>query len=259
MKIFLSALSVELFKIRKSKVIWLTLIAATIAPLMAGFFMFALKYPDLVKDAGLLGAQAQIAGEASWPAYLNLHAQMLAIGGILIYGFTMSWVFGREYADGTIKDLLVLPYSRIIIVVAKFSAVLITNVLISIYIVLLGFLLGWGIGLPGWSGEIIGMGLKTLFIVTILTNVLSTPAAFIASYGQGYLAPLGFVIITLVLSQIIAAAGFGEFFPWSIPAMYSGVSEESLNLNLIHWIIIFVTSVSGIGSTIYWWLFADQH
>ena len=136
MKIFLSALSVELFKIRKSKVIWLTLIAATIAPLMAGFFMFALKYPDLVKDAGLLGAQAQIAGEASWPAYLNLHAQMLAIGGILIYGFTMSWVFGREYADGTIKDLLVLPYSRIIIVVAKFSAVLITNVLISIYIVL---------------------------------------------------------------------------------------------------------------------------
>lgn len=259
MESFLSVLTVEFYKIRKSKVIWITVIAATVAPLMASFFMFALKYPELSENAGLLGEQAQIAGEATWPAYLNLHAQILAIGGILIFGFTTSWIFGREYADGTIKDLLALPCSRVTIIAAKFSAVFITNVLIGLYIVILGLLLGWVIVLPGWSREIMVTGMETIFAMLILTNVLSTPTAFIASYGKGYLAPIGFVVMTLIFSQIIAAAGFGEFFPWSIPAIYSGVNEKNLNLGLIHLSIIFLTSASGIVSTIYWWLYSDQH
>lgn len=253
MKHFLSVLSIELFKIRKSKVIWLTVIAASLAPLMASFFTLILKYPGWMKKAGLLGAQAQVAGAASWPDYLNLYGQMLAVGGILIFGFITSWIFGREYTDGTIKDFLVLPYSRVIVVLAKFSAMFITSILISLYIVLFGCLLGWFIGLSGWSGEVLIQGIGTITAATFMTIMLSTPTAFFASYGKGYLAPIGFVILLLIFSQIIAAADLGEFFPWSIPALYSGISEVSLELTWVHLLLIFCPSILGVLSTLEWW------
>src|SRR5690625_2593236 len=259
MRYFLTVLQAEGLKIRKSKVVWITVAAFTIAPLMAGFFMYVLKNPELAKSSGLLGAKAQIAGEANWPSYLSLHAQMIAVGGILIFGFVTSWLFGREYADGTAKDLLALPYSRAVIVVAKFIAAFITNMLISTYIVILGLIIGWIIGLPQWSLAILTQGVNVLLVVTILTIALSTPVAFFASYGGGYLAPLGFVIFTLVLSQILAIAGFGEYFPWAIPALYSGITVGEIQLGWSSLLIIFITSLFGFLSTLYWWLFADQH
>jgi ABC-2 type transport system permease protein len=35
-------------------------------------------------------------------------AQGIAIGGLFVFGFIMSWIFGREYTDRTMKDLLAL-------------------------------------------------------------------------------------------------------------------------------------------------------
>jgi|SRR5690625_1461294 len=259
MRSFFVALQTEGLKIRKSKVIWITMAAFTMAPFMAGFFMFVLKDPELAKNAGLLGAKAQIAGEANWPSYLSLYAQMIAVGGILVFGFVTSWIFGREYTDKTAKDLLALPYSRSVIIIAKFTASFITNIILTIYIVTLGFFIGWIIGLPQWSFEIVIHGVYILIVVTILTIVLTTPVAFFASYGRGYLAPLGFVVFMLVLSQIVAAAGFGAYFPWAIPALYSGVTVGD---NVLGWsglFIILTTSLLGFFSTIYWWLFADQY
>src|SRR5690625_622070 len=197
MRYFFAVLQAEGLKIRKSKVTWITVAAFTIAPLMAGFFMFVLKDPEFAERSGLVGAKAQIAGEANWPSNLRLHAQMIAVGGILIFGFMTSWVFGREYADQTAKDLLALPYSRSVVVMAKFVTIFITNMLISIYIVIFGFLIGLFIGLPELSIDIVIQGLYMIMVVTILTIALSTPVAFFASYGGGYLAPLGFVILKI--------------------------------------------------------------
>lgn len=259
MRYFFAALKTEGLKIRKSKVIWITMAAFTIAPLMAGFFMFVLKDPAFAKSSGLLGAKAQIVGEANWPSYLDLHAQIIAVGGILVFGFVTSWIFGREYTDKTITDLLALPFSRSVIVLSKFAVAFITNFILSIYVVALGFFIGWIIGLPEWSLETMTQGLYILLIVTMLTILLSTPVAFFASYGKGYLAPLGFVIFTLVLSQIIAAAGFGEYFPWAIPALYSGVVAGGHPLNWTSLLILSITSLIGFLSTLYWWILTDQH
>jgi len=258
MTCFLAALQTEMLKIRKSKVIWITAAAFTIAPLMAGFFMFVLKDPEFAKNAGLIGVKAQIVGEANWPSYLSLYAQIIAVGGVFVFGFITSWIFGREFADNTVKDLLALPYSRAVIVLAKFIASFMTNIILSVYIVTLGFFIGWIIDIPEWSLTFVTDGLYVVFIVTILTIILSTPIAFFASYSRGYLVPLGFVIIAVVLSQIVAAAGFGGYFPWAIPALYGGLTGESM-LNWNGVIIVCLTGLIGFFSTLYWWFLADQH
>ena len=81
--------------------------------------------------------------------------------------------------------------------------------------------------LPGWSWELVLQGCKTFSTCAILTIALSTPVAFFASLGRGYLSPLGFVVFSLVLANIVAETGYGEFFPWAIPALYSGVAGSA--------------------------------
>ena len=54
-----------------------------------------------------------------------------------------------------------------------------------------------------------------------LAILLQSPAAFLASAARGYLAPLGFAILTVFLAQITAATGWGGWFPWSVPALFT--------------------------------------
>ena len=178
--------------------------------------------------------------------------------GIFVFGFVISWIFGREYADHTVKDLLTLPYSRAVIVTAKFMASFIVSFLLSVYILLIGFIIGWIIGLPEWSWDVVMHSLFIIFIVTVLTILLRIPVPFFASFSRGYLAPLGFLVVALIFSQIIAAIGCGEYFPWSVPALYSGMTGEHI-INLSGVIMIIITSLLGVFSTLFWWLYADQH
>lgn len=256
---FWTILRVEIFKIRKSKVFWITLAAFMLVPFIAGLFTAVLKYPEFAENAGLLIAQAQSIGEASWPAYLNILAQMVSVGGILIFGFIVSWVFGREFTDRTVKDLLSLPYSRTLTVLAKFVASGLACLLLAFLAVSVSLLIGWWMGLPGGSFQLFADGLFVLFIVTVFTISLSTPVAFVASYGQGYLAPLGFVVLLVVASQLVAATGLGEYFPWSIPAIYSGVAETEMSLGGLPIVLIIATSLAGLLATLLWWVKADHY
>ncbi|NJK97833.1 MAG: hypothetical protein HC905_25610 [Bacteroidales bacterium] len=46
------------------------------------------------------------------------------------------------------------------------------------------------------------------------------------------MAPLGIVAILLVLAQVIGALGFGNFFPWAVPGIYSGSGGADLKAGL---------------------------
>jgi ABC-2 type transport system permease protein len=77
---------------------------------------------------------------------------------------------------------------------------------------------------------------------------------FFASAGRGYLAPMGTVFLILLLAQVIAAAGWGEYFPWSIP----GVFSQGQPLGAVSYAIVLLTSLAGIAVTLAWWERADQ-
>lgn len=256
---FGAALQAENIKIRKSKMIWITLAIFTLAPLMGGFFMFVLKNPELARTTGLLGDKAQIFGEATWPAYFSLLSQIIGIGGLIVFGFVTSWVFGREYADRTIKDLLSLPVHRSVTVLVKFIAIFLTCLLLSLYVIVFGVLLGMLIGLPGWSASTVMEGINLMLVTTALTVALCPPAAFFACYGKGFLAPIGFVIFMVVCAQIIAAVGYGAYFPWAVPALYSGMTGTAGDLAVASFFVVGLMAIAGFGVTVAWWLYADQH
>lgn len=125
---------------------------------------------------------------------------------------------------------------------------------------MIGMLVGNSVDIPGWSPSIVSQGLTIFVICSLLTILLSTPVAFFASFGRGYLSPLGFMIFTLVIAQIVASTGYGHLFPWSIPAIVSqSAGGFNIKLEYISVIIVLLTSFGGLIGTLLWWRFADQN
>lgn len=251
---------VELLKARRSKMPLLTALGFSLAPFAGGFFMIVLKDPDLARRLGLISAKAHLlAGSADWPAYLGFLSQAVAVGGIILFGLIASWVFGREYSDHTAKDLLALPTPRFVVVLAKFIIVALWSVALTTVIYLMGLGVGAVIALPPASSEIFWQGTITMVMTAGLTIALVTPIAFVASAGRGYLPPMGAAILAVVLAQVIAAAGWGEYFPWAIPALYAGMAgPEFTRLEMSSYVIVMFACFSGIAGTFIWWEWADQ-
>lgn len=246
---------VELFKARRSKVPLLTGLGFMLAPLAGGFFMVILKDPEFARRVGLISAKAQlVAGVADWPTYFDLLAQATAIGGLILFSLVGSWVFGREYSDRTVKDLLSLPTSRSAMVAAKYAVIAFWSAGLVAIIYLVGLGVGALVGLPQGSTQLILQGGVTIAITASLTMASITPIIFFASAGHGYLPPMGVAILAIFLAQIVAVAGWGEYFPWSIPALYS----QGEALGMVSYAIVFLTGLAGIAATFIWWELADQ-
>ncbi len=250
----------ELLKARRSRAPLLTGLAFALAPLAGGFFMIILKDPDLARRSGLISDKAQLtAGAADWPTYLNLLAQATAVGGLLLFSLILTWVFGREWVDGTLKDLLALPTPRAAIVLAKFALVVLWAIGLTLLIYVIGLAVGLAVGLPAAPDGAILQGSLALAVTATLTLLVVAPIAFFASAGRGYLAPMGVAILALIAAQLIAAAGWGEFFPWAIPALVARTAgPATAPPGPPSYLIVAATAALGVAATLVWWNLADQ-
>lgn len=255
-----AALWAELLKVRRSLVPWVTVAAFTVAGLVGACFMFVLQDPDRARSLGLLGDKAQLAGgTADWTGYFALTAQITAVGGLLLFGLVVIWLFGREFSDRTAKDLLALPTTCGAVVVAKLLVALGWCCLLTVQLVVFGLLFGTLLGLPGWSPDTVLRGLGTIFGTAMLTSMLATTYALVASVGRGYLPAVAAMMVSLFAAQVIAALGFGAWFPWSVPSLLSGVAGPE-QTSPEAWGIAGVVLVGIVASaaTVVWWEHADH-
>ena len=254
------ALQCELLKARRSRVPLWTAVGFSLAPLMGGLFMFILKDPSRARALGLLRAKAQIAaGVADWPTYLGVIAQATAVGGSLVFALATTWVFGREFVDRTAKLLLAVPTPRHAILSAKFMLVAAWSALLSGWILGVALPIGFLLDLPGWSAGMLRESARSIALTAGLSILLLSPTAFLASASRGYLAPMGFTILTIFLGQITVATGWGAWFPWSVPALFSGMAgPPAAALGPASYVLVGLTSLAGGVATLVWWRRADH-
>ena len=255
-----AAFATELLKARRSRVPWGVAAGFSLAPLVMGLFMVILKDPDGARALGLLGAKAQLAaGTADWPTFLNLLGQAMAVGGAILFAFLTAWVFGREFADRTVRGLLASPTPRRTVVVGKALVVGVWGLAISAWVLVLGLAIGAVVGLPGWSPSDAVGTIAAIAVAAILTIGLQTGAAFFAGVGRGYIAPLAWTVAMIALSQILAVLGWGSWFPWSVPAILAGAGGTAVEpVTASGMVIVAVAIVAGLAGTIAWWERADQ-
>lgn len=257
---FVPALWAETLKMYRSKVPLFTFLGLSIAPLMGGLFMIILKDPQAARSMGLISAKAQLtAGVADWATFFSILSQAVALGGAIVFAIITAWVFGREFSDRTAKELLALPTLREAIVAAKFVVIAGWTFLLSLWIFLFGLVVGKAVVIPGWSEALLRSAIIDLFGSALLTIALLSFVAFFASVGRGYLLPFGWAVLTVILAQIAGITGWGDWFPWSVPALFSGAAGPRVELLGMHsYVIVILASMIGLVITFYWWRSADQ-
>ena len=255
-----AALGTEFLKSHRSGVPWLVALGYCAGPAIVGLFMIILKDPEAARSMGLISEKANLtAGEASWAAFFNMLEQMGAIAGTILFGMLTAWVFGREFSDRTVKELLAVPTSRAAIVLAKFLVVLGWTTAISILIFGVGLIIGSLVQIPGWSWELLYASTVDFMGASILTIALLPFVAFAASFRRGPLPGVVWLFFAVVLAQVSAVIGWGDYVPWAVPALFSGaIGPRSTQLGMHSYIILLSSSLIGILITLLWWRNADQ-
>ena len=249
------AVWVEALKVRRSKMLPLTAAGFALMPLVGGLFMVILKDPEFARRAGLISAKAQLAaGVADWPTYLSLISQATAVGGLMLYSLIGGWLFGREYAEHTVKDLLALPTPRAAIVLSKFITLAAWLGALTLMVCALGLAIGLAVDLPPVPAALIVQGGVTIIITALLTLLGVLPVIFFASAGRGYLPPMGAALLALFLGQVMGVLGWGAVCPWSVPALYA----QGQPVGILGYVIVLLTGAIGVAATFLWWQFADQ-
>ena len=125
----------------------------------------------------------------------------------------------------------------------------------ALIIFVVGLALGAAIGLPGGSASVIFQGSLLVLATAGLVIVVVIPFAFFASLGRGYLLPVGMAILALMMANLVAVAGWGEYFPWAVPGLFA---QGKSSLTLASYAVIMLTGLAGMVATYLWWKYADQ-
>ena len=249
---------VEVRKALRSKIPLWTSLGALFMPVGIACLILLAKNPDLSRRLGLVSAKADLLAFSAvdWSSYLVLFAGIIAAGGFFFFIMTISWVFGREFSDGTLKDMLAVPVPRSSILLAKFFVAGTWCAAIAVIIYGLGLLTGAIIQLPGGTLNTILHGSTVTIVTAGLTIAVVLPFAFFASVGRGYLLPMGAAVLTLITANILMVVGWAEYFPWAIPMLYA---QGDIPLTPVNLSIVFLTSLAGMIGTYLWWKTADQN
>jgi ABC-2 type transport system permease protein len=260
MNTFLSAFWAEALKARRSRISLLTVAGISLFPVIGGLFMFILKEPERARTMGLISVKAQItAAVADWPTHFGILVLGMAIAGSILFAIITAWVFGREFSDHTVKELLALPTPRGTIVAAKF----VLTALWILGLTLLVFVIGLGVGalvdIPGWSFDLAWTSFWSLMLAALLSFMLMPFVALFASVGRGYLPPVGWAFLTMALAQIASVLGWGDWFPWAVPGLLSSLNGLPAEPIAAHsYIVVLLVFVAGVVATFVWWRSADQ-
>jgi ABC-2 type transport system permease protein len=265
MNAFYSAFWAETLKARRSKVSLVTAAGFSIFPIIDGLFMIILKNPEQARAMGLIGAKAQLltGGVADWPSYFEFLSLGTAGAGAILFAFITAWVFGREFSDHTVKELLAIPTPREIIVGAKFVLIALWILGLTLLIFMVGLGIGAAVGIPGWSLELAWTSFWSLMTTALLTSMLMPFVALFACVGRGYLLPLGWAFLSLASAQIAGVMGWGDWFPWSVPGLFSLMfsvvyGQRAEQIGVHSYLMVLLAFVVGLAATFAWWRSADQ-
>jgi len=247
---------IELRKVLRSRVPFFTALGFLMMPLIGALLIFIYKDPQLARQLGLLGTKANlVVGSADWPGYLTLMIEFTTLGGFFFFCLAISWTFGREFTDGTLKDLLSVPVPRSNILLAKFVVVALWCAALILETYTVGLILGAVIQLSGSSLAVLLHGTGILAVTAVMSITLVMPFGFFASVGRGYLLPIGIAVLTAILGNLAITLGWGEYFPWSVPGLYM----QGAPLHPVSYVLIILTGLAGLAGTYLWWKYADQN
>ncbi len=241
----LSVMRTEFAKIKRSPLIWISLAATAAVVIM------------------VVLAEHRWAGHGNPSSWELLLRNATGIGamllGVPLYGPVTVFVFARENADGTWKNMLTLPIRRWWIVAAKLTVLFVWTMALGLSLMLWslpgGFLIGLGRLATDHFWAYTALALKCSAVIFLTM----TPVAWGTLVARNYLPAFGLVVTLTVVTMLVVIMSPDEivYYPWAIPILLTHLGDET-PIGPASWAILAATAIIGAVLAILQLRYADQ-
>lgn len=233
------AIRAEITKLKRSYVPLWTVLVVVVWPVWQIFILRLAGNWDSLDSWGFMEFGVQ--GIASWWGYL-------------LGGFVTAFIFGREYSEGTARNMLATPVRREWFVAAKLALLLAWVFALSALSMAAHTAYGVALALNGFAWGHVGRAFADAMLVTTVIAATLPFVALVAVIGRGYLAPMIFSGVAFATGVLVLQAGWERWYPWAMAFALVGMGwlpgETKSSLTATSWVILGALFLAGVAALI---------
>ena len=227
----LTFIKMEFLKLKRSKIFLLSILMAALPSILMFIATFAF---DETQSFDAL--------------FSTVNMYMSALFAILLFSIIISYLFGREYNEHTLKTMLTVPISRGKFLISKYVMFLIWILILTVVTSLSTLAFGFAAGLSGFSLQLFINSFAELLFANVLLFLTFSPFVFISLFITNMVpAMVGGASLTLV-SLLVNGQSWAPYVPWACPYLISSgeIADYGVSL-MIPYGVILVTFIIGLA------------
>ena len=185
--------------------------------------------------------------------FSSVNLYMSALFAILLFAIMISYLFGREYNEHTLKTMLTIPVSRGKFLMSKYIMFLAWILILTVVTSMSTMAFGFVAGLEGFSIKIVVDSFLQLLFANVLLFLTVSPFVFVSLLITNMVpAMVGGAGLTLV-NMLIYGQTWAPYVPWVCPYLIASgeIAEYSASVTVSYGIILATFVIGLIISYIY--------
>lgn len=232
----LTFIKMEFLKLKRSKIFLLSLMGAILPPLL--MFIAVMSFGEAQSFNAL---------------FTNVNMYMSAMFAVLIFAIIISYLFGREYNEHTLKTMLTIPVSRGKFLLSKYVMFLVWIVILAVVTSLSTLIFGFVADLEGFTLKLFIGSFAQLLYANVLLFLTFSPFVFISLLITNMVpAMVGGAALTLV-NLMVYNQNWAPFVPWICPYLIASgeIAEYGASISVSYGIILATFLIGLVISYIY--------
>ena len=232
----LTFIEMEFLKLKRSNIFLLSIMGAILPPLLMFIATFAF---DETQTFEML--------------FSSVNMYMSALFAILLFAIMISYLFGREYNEHTLKTMLTIPVSRGKFLMSKYVMFLAWILILTVVTSMSTMAFGFVAGLEGFSIKIVVDSFLQLLFANVLLFLTFSPFVFVSLLITNMVpAMVGGAGLTLV-NMLIYGQTWAPYVPWVCPYLIASgeIAEYSASVTVSYGIILATFVIGLVISYIY--------
>ncbi|WP_406533260.1 ABC transporter permease [Methanobrevibacter sp.] len=229
-------IEMEFLKLKRSRIFLLSLLGAVLPPLL--MFIAVTSFDE---------------GQTFEALFTNVNMYMSAMFAVLIFAIIISYLFGREYNEHTLKTMLTIPVSREKFLASKYIMFLVWIVILTVVTSISTLAFGFAAGLEGFSIKIFAEGFAQLLYANVLLFLSFSPFVFVSLFITNMVpAMVGGAGLALV-NLMVYGQNWAPFVPWVCPYLIASgeIAEYSTSITVSYGVILATFVIGLVISYIY--------
>ena len=232
----LTFIKMEFLKLKRSKIFLLSILMAALPSILMFIATFAF---DETQSFEAL--------------FSTVNMYMSALFAILLFSIIISYLFGREYNEHTLKTMLTVPISRGKFLISKYVMFLIWILILTVVTSLSTLAFGFAAGLSGFTLQLFINSFAELLFANILLFLTFSPFVFISLFITNMVpAMVGGASLTLV-SLLVNGQSWAPYVPWACPYLISSgeIADYGVSLMIPYGVILATFIIGLVVSYVY--------